>query len=438
MLRTIVIIISLFVFTSQAWSAERLLLRLHGSNTIGAELAPALLKRWLAHEGYTEITQQRLAAEEMMIRAVSKQGETVGVLVKAHGSTTSFKGLLAGEADIGMASRPIKEKEVAALASLGRMDAPDSEFVLGLDGIAVIVHPDNPLVQLNKETLRKVFAGEVRDWSELGAGSGPIHVYARDDKSGTYDTFKSLVLSKQAPLRADARRFESNAILSDEVAADPNGIGFVGLPYIRDSKALAVMDGGQAAILPDAFTVATEDYALARRLFLYLPASAGNQTARDFIKFAISSTGQQVVAETGFISQEIVTGTGLASGMTHEEYRALTEGAQRLSLNFRFHRGSAELDNKAREDIRRLLEYIDREGARQRELILVGFSDQHEAIPLHSLALSIHRADRVADILISNGLAPRRVRGFGPAVTVAANDTRQGREKNRRVEVWLR
>ncbi|MCW8829526.1 MAG: OmpA family protein, partial [Gammaproteobacteria bacterium] len=166
--------------------------------------------------------------------------------------------------------------------------------------------------------------------------------------------------------------------------------------------------------------------------------STGNQVARDFIEFAISSDGQQVVAETGFVSQEIITGTAVASGMMHEEYRVLTEGAKRLSLNFRFHRGSSQLDNKARTDVRRLIDFITRAGGDKSELILVGFSDKHESIPMHSLALSIHRADRVADVLISNGLAPNRVRGFGPAVTVAANDTPQGREKNRRVEVWLR
>ncbi|MCW9089387.1 MAG: phosphate ABC transporter substrate-binding/OmpA family protein, partial [Gammaproteobacteria bacterium] len=431
-------IVVLSVFTSQAWSAEQLLLRLHGSNTIGAELAPALIQRWLAHRGYTGITQQRLAAEEVMINALSMQGERVGVLIKAHGSSTSFKALAASEADIGMSSRPIKEKEVTKLAHLGRMDAPGSEFVLGLDGIAVIVHPDNPLSHLDKETLRQIFAGELQDWRQLGGVPGPIQIYARDDKSGTYDTFKSLVLGKRSPLVQSAQRFESNARLSDAVAADRNGIGFVGLPYIRQSKALAVMDGGQTAILPDGFTVATEDYALARRLFLYLPESTGNQVARDFIEFAISSDGQQVVAETGFVSQEIITGTAVASGMMHEEYRVLTEGAKRLSLNFRFHRGSSQLDNKARTDVRRLIDFITRAGGDKSELILVGFSDKHESIPMHSLALSIHRADRVADVLISNGLAPNRVRGFGPAVTVAANDTPQGREKNRRVEVWLR
>lgn len=436
MLRTFLFCLSLLL-AIPAVSAERMLLRLHGSNTIGAALAPELIKSWLKQQGYTQIVQKKTAAEEMLVTAVSKDGQEVAVSIKAHGSSTSFKALGAGEADIGMSSRPIKDKEVALLASLGRMDSHASEFVLGLDGIAVIVHRDNPLKNVSKEQLRQIFSGELRDWKQVGGEAGLINIYARDDKSGTYDTFKSLVLGKKNPLVKDARRFESNAELSDAVSADRNGIGFVGLPYIRQSKALAVEDGG-AAIKPDAFTVATEDYALARRLFLYLPEKPMNATARKFVEFSLSNSGQQVVAEIGFVYQEIISGSAVAAGRDHSDYRFLTQGAERLSLNFRFNRGSALLDNKARQDVKRLVDYMSQEENRKRELILIGFSDHNEVIPMHSLGLSIERADSVADVLINLGVGPDRVRGMGSAVMIASNETPEGREKNRRVEVWIR
>jgi phosphate transport system substrate-binding protein len=438
MMRSLVLAFMLLLTVLPASAAEQVLLRLHGSNTIGAVLAPAMVKAWLTEQGYTAITEEETAPQEMIIHALTKDGEPVMVSIKAHGSSTSFKALAAAETDIGMASRAIKEKELVMLASMGRMDSPNSEYVLGLDGIAVIVHPNNPLEQMDKADLARIFSGEVSDWSQLGFSGGAIHVYARDDKSGTYDTFKHLVLGKHHPLVENAKRFESNARLSDAVSADPHGIGFVGLPYIRQSKALAVADGGVAAIAPDPFTVATEDYALARRLYLYLPEKPENATAQHFIEFALSYAGQQVVAETGFVSQEIITGTAIAAGKEQPDYQALVDGAHRLSLNFRFHRGSAFLDNKARQDIKRLVNYMSRGENLQRELILIGFSDRNEAIPMHSLGLSIQRADGVADVLISNGVAPQKVRGLGAAVTIASNETRQGREKNRRVEVWVR
>lgn len=438
MLRTLLLGLTFLLGAIPAMSAEQMLLRFHGSNTIGAALAPELVKAWLKRQQYREIAQQKTAAEEMLITAVSDEGNKVAVSIKAHGSSTSFEALAAGEADIGMASRPIKDQEVAMLAPLGRMDSHASEFVLGLDGIAVIVHPDNPLAQLSKEQLRQIFSGVLHDWQEVDGKAGPIQVYARDDKSGTYDTFKSLVLGETTPLVGGARRFESNANLSDAVSVDHNGIGFVGLPYIRQSRALAVIDGGVAAITPDSFTVATEDYALARRLYFYLPEQPHNDTAQHFIDFALSHAGQQVVAATGFVSQAIITGAAVVNGEAQPEYLSLVEGAKRLSLNFRFNRGSAFLDNKARRDVKRLVKYMAQRENRERELILIGFSDRNEVIPMHSLGLSIQRADSVADILINHGVAPQRVRGLGSAVMIASNETPQGREKNRRVEVWIR
>jgi phosphate transport system substrate-binding protein len=411
-------------------------LRLHGSNTIGAQLGPELVKGWLQANHYRKIHAEKVGEQEQVVTAVSADGEALVVEIAAHGSTTGFRALAEGQADIAMSSRPIKGKELEQLKGLGRMNGPRSEFVVGLDGIAVIVHPENPLSRLDKGQLQQIFSGALHDWSQLGGAPGPIQVYARDDNSGTYDTFKSLVLSKSSPLIPTARRFESNADLSDAVAQDRGGIGFVGLPYIRQSKALAVADDIPLAILPNRFTVATEDYALARRLFFYLPENATAE-ARSLAEYALSQQGQQAVADSGFVSQEIISGT-LNAGVAHAEYYMLVKGAERLSLNFRFHQGSALLDNKARRDIQRLADYLEREENRKRELILVGFADSNEAIPMQSLGLSVQRADGVADVLLGEGVVPRKVRGYGPAVTVASNASSHGREKNRRVEVWLR
>lgn len=426
----------LLTLTQACQAAELQRLRLHGSNTIGAKLGPALVKEWLQANDYREIRVEQTAEQEQRIRAVAEDGKEIVVEIAAHGSSTGFRALEAGIADIAMSSRPIKEKELQKLAAKGTMNGPKSEFVIGLDGIAVVVHRDNSLKQISKAQLRKVFSGEIRDWSELGGIPGPIQVYARDHNSGTFDTFKSLVLGKHAPLIENALRYESNADLSDAVSVDRGGIGFVGLPYIRQSKALAVSDDIPLAITPDRFTVATEDYVLARRLFMYLPEKAG-ALAHSMVEFAVSRAGQEVVAETGFVSQEIITGH-INVGVAHAEYYTLVKGAQRLSVNFRFHQGSTRLDNKAKRDIQRLADYLALADNRRRELILVGFSDSNEAIPMHSLGLSIQRADGVADVLLAKGVAPYKVRGYGPAVTVASNETSRGREKNRRVEVWLR
>ncbi len=432
--------LTLLLLVPSLASAEQTLFRIHGSNTVGAQLAPELIKAWLRTRGYTEVTVRERAPQESVIRAAGGGLEPVRIELQAHGSSTSFKGLKAGAADIGMSSRPIKDKEVEALRRFGDMRSPHAEYVVGLDGIAVIVNRANAVQALDTGTIADIFAGRIRDWSEVGGRPGPIHVYARDDKSGTYDTFRSLVLGKKTPLVEGAKRYESNADLSDDVSRDPAGIGFVGLPYVRDSRALVVADGEARPIPPQAFSVATEDYALARRLFLYLPEHGANTAAREFAEFAVSHAGQDVVDTVGFVSQRIIEGELRLSRSEGypEEYLDFTDGARRLSLNFRFTAGSIQLDNKARRDLERLVAYMRDAQNRGRHLMLLGFADSNEVLPMHALELSISRSDMVADTLIRNGIDPMRVRGYGAAVPVASNEDPKGRNKNRRVEVWVR
>ncbi len=426
---------ALMLLTTAAIAAEEPpLLRLHGSNTIGAHLAPEMVKEWLAQRGHSAIEATAIGPEETLILSRDPKGVRVSVEIHAHGSSTAFKDLAASRADIGMASRPAKPGEVRSLADHGPVQHPDNEYVIGLDGIAVITHPANPVGRLSKQALRAIFTGEANDWAQVGGQPGPIRLYARDDKSGTYDTFRTLVLGK-APLSPLANRYESNEHLSDDVSADPQGIGFVGLPSIRNAKSVAVFEKDTLPIRPDRFTVATEDYILSRRLFLYLPGHNATPTAREFARFAVSERGQAIVEKVGFVGQHVTAATRAHNDAVPDEYKVFTSGAQRLSLNFRFQDGSARLDAKALHDVERLVEFLRRSPSRK--LLLFGFADQNEVIPVHSHGLSVARADMVADLLIERGLMPFRVRGYGAAIPVASNSEPGGRQKNRRVEVWV-
>ncbi len=411
-------------------------LKIYGSNTVGEELAPALVKNWLQKQGYTQITEQYEGPEHLLI-GINSAGKSLTVELDSRGSSTGFNALENKSAHIGMSSRPIKPSEVSALKNSGRCDTAACEYVIGLDGIAVVVNAKNPLVKLGKASLKRIFSGEVKNWSEVGGKDGPIHVFALDENSGTYDTFKSLVLGK-APLVAGAKRDASHAEISGMVANDPAGIGFVGLPFVHESKPLAIADGEARPILPDAFSVATEDYVLARRLFFYLPEVTASPLAKKFVEFAVSDAGQKVAEETGFVSQALIASEVTVEADAPEEYRALINGAKRLSLNFRFLPGSPELDNKAQRDIGRLKAFMAQAKNKGKELMLFGFADSNEAMPIVSLQLSTDRADTVADMLVKEGLQPGKVRGFGNAVAVASNESGSGRSKNRRVEVWLR
>src|SRR5690606_23739246 len=206
-----------------------------------------------------------------------------------------------------------------------------------------------------------------------GGTPGAISLYARDDKSGTYDTFKELVLAAHGKsLAAAAKRFESSDQLSDQVSQDPTGIGFIGLPYVRQSKALAIADGESQPMLPSLTLIATEDYPLSRRLFLYNPPNTSNDWVRALVQFAHSPAGQAVVERSGFIPQTVQAVRVEPSAEMPADYRKLAGEAQRLSVNFRFQEGSAELDNKARRDLDRVLEYLKAHDKLRQKAVLVG------------------------------------------------------------------
>lgn len=421
---------------SAAMSCEAADLDIRGSDTVGAQLAPALVRAWLQEQGYRQLDEKG-ADEAREITGRSAAGKSLTVALEAKGSSTGFAALQAKATDIAMASRPIKAEEVTALKDLGQCDSAACEYVLGLDGIAVIVNPKNPVSNLNTATLQRIFSGQIKDWKQAGGGAGAIHVVALDENSGTFDTFSHLVMHG-TPLAAGARRDASHAAIASMVAADANAIGFVGLPFVGGTKAVAVNEEGTTPITPSAFSVATEDYALSRRLYFYLPERSADELARKFVDFAVSDAGQQVAAESGFVSQQVTAVDEVVPATAPEEYRQLTAGAQRLSLNFRFMKGMANLDTKSQRDVERLKRYMNRPENKARQLMLFGFADSNESLPIVSLQLSTDRADTVADLLAAHGIAATKTRGYGNEVSVASNATEAGRYKNRRVEVWVR
>ncbi|MCU1785037.1 phosphate ABC transporter substrate-binding/OmpA family protein [Pseudomonas sp. 13B_2.1_Bac1] len=413
-------------------------LRIQGSNTIGAALGPALVKGLMEHQGLQGVhSEPGDGANEQRVIGKTRQGKTVTIEVAAHGSSTGFAALKKAGADLAASSRPIKDSELVDLEPLGDLKSPGAEQVIAIDGLAIILNPQNPLNRLNTEQLAQIFNGEASTWEALGGIGGPIHVYARDDQSGTYDTFKELVLNRRSkPLVASAKRFESSEALSDAVSQDPQGIGFIGLPYVRQAKALAIVDGDSQPMLALNSLIATEDYPLSRRLFFYLPPSGHNPWAKALVDFTQTSKGQAIVAANGFIAQQVQAIAVQPRPSMPEDYQAIAREAQRLTVNFRFEEGSASLDNKARQDLQRVVTYLKSHEKLDKQVTLVGFGDAKND-PQRAALLSKLRAMAVRRELVKSGVVLRDIRGFGAQMPVAANTADEGRIKNRRVEVWV-
>jgi phosphate transport system substrate-binding protein len=402
------------------------LLRLSGSNTIGSQLAPDLVERWLASKGASDIHRSG-GSDETAVTA-TLNGSPISVQVKAHGSATAFTDLGSNSCDIGMASRKIKSQETSDLQSkgLGDLTSNANERVLGLDGVAVIANEGNEIDSLSADEVANIFSG--------ASSKQSWNVYARDDKSGTYDTFKDRVLGNRS-LASSAKRFEDSRELVSAVAKDRNGIGFVGLPYAVGVKVLAVFDKGATPLVPNTMTVRTEAYPLSRRLYFYLPGNAKPE-ARDFVRFALSPQGQDVVEKNGFVGQKVDVVKEQAPANAPKGYVDLMPSADRLSVDFRFRTGSSELDSKAVDDVKRVAAAMSSQYS-GRGVMLVGFADS-TGNRSANLKLSKDRAQSVAAQMERQGVTTVSVTGFGQDLPVADNATPEGREKNRRVEIWLR
>jgi len=293
------------------------------------------------------------------------------------------------------------------------------------------------LRELSTDQLAKVFSGDIRDWEQLGGPAGAIHLYARDQQSGTFDTFNELVLTKAGKaLASAAKRFEASETLSDEVSQDRQGIGFIGLPYVHNAKAVAIIDGDSKPMLPSTSLIATEDYPLSRRLYFYLPPGTEQRWAKALVRFAQSPQGQSIVAQNGFVAQTVQAVKVRATPQMPAEYQNLARQAERLTVNFRFAQGSATLDNKARLDLKRVADYLKAHDKLDQKVTLVGFGDA-KSDPARAQLLSRLRAMAVRRELMKRQVILRDVLGFGDEMPVATNDGDEGRIKNRRVEVWV-
>lgn len=445
---------------SQPEQSRETILRLHGSNTIGAKLAPDLAQAFLRQLGADSVKQTELVkdTETDVEGYFSARKQSKVIEIRAHGSATAFKGLKEKRCDIGMASRKINENELNELAFLGDMSSSACEHVVALDGVAVIVNPANAAVtKLSFPQLADLFSGNIKNWSELSWSSGLVNLHARDENSGTHDTFKQLILNGKK-LDESAKRWDANEQLADAVAADAHAVGYCALPNVKSNKALAISDGGPA-VRPTVFTVAAEDYPVSRRLHLYSPARPENKYTKDFIEFALSKEGQVLVKKHKFVDLTITAEKRkleAAPGniQNHKvlfNYLTSVGGAKRLSASFRFKGESFELDNRAVRDVERLAEFLAEN--QTTDIVLAGFSASAGDAPEYqkiqgiadssasyakNLDLSCKRAEAVKKALNSRGINVQEILCVGSEMPIASNHTEAGRAKNRRVEVWLR
>jgi phosphate transport system substrate-binding protein len=416
------------------------ILRLHGSITIGETLLPALVEAFLKQQGVTGI--EKFVGEE--VGATRIQGTFAGVSQKVieivpENTGGALSDLATKKCDIALASRQINAEEIDRLrqAGCGDMTSAACEHIIALDALAIIVQPSNPISELSKDQLARIFTGQITEWAQVnGSAAGKIAVFAPPETSDSSEAFRSLVLGGTIGTE-NTHGIHNSVEVADDVCKSTGAIGYIELPSIGSAKAVAVSSGAAPPLLPNHFEIATEDYSLSQRLFLYTAINPQNAWISKLVDFALSKAGQEVVEKTGFVSLRPHTGKAIIPVDAPDDYRRLAKDAERIDLNFRFRTASSQLDNKAIIDVDRIADLLNKPLNRGRYILLFGFADSTGTSGLN-LSLSKARAETVAQQLRQLRISPALVTGFGQELPVDSNDTVEGREKNRRVEVWLR
>ena len=227
--------------------------------------------------------------------AEAYMAKTPGADIKVSGGGSGVGVQAAGEgtADIGMSSRDVKDSEFQKYTDL-------KTTVVAGDGIALIVHPTNKVSSLTLDQIKKIYDGNVTNWSQVGGANEKIVVVGRDAASGTREFFWEHVMGKGDFAQGMLEK-NSNGAVKTTVALTPGAIGYVGLGYIdAEVKAIKVNKNG-TLIEPSVANVINGTYPISRSLYFLTKGAPKAGLATEFINFLLSVDGQKIVEEEGFV-----------------------------------------------------------------------------------------------------------------------------------------
>lgn len=203
------------------------------------------------------------------------------------GSGSGITAVSEGRCDIGLSSRSLEDEE---------KEQGLEETVLALDGIAIVVNPENPVKELSVEDIAKIYKGEITNWSEVGGNDGEIVLIGREAGSGTRDGFESITETEDACKYRQELTSTGDVITT--VAGNENAIGYASLSAVGDSVKAVTVDG----VTPSEETVKDGSYVVQRPFVLVTKADTElSETAQKFFNFAISEDANDIIIEAGVV-----------------------------------------------------------------------------------------------------------------------------------------
>jgi phosphate transport system substrate-binding protein len=208
----------------------------------------------------------------------------LGVNVQGGGSSAGIQACKSGACQIGMSSRELKGDEKDLY-----------EIVVARDGLAIIVHPSNPVRGLKVSEVLQIFSGDLTGWKVLGGADKPITVVTREEGSGTRGAFQELVMGKTRIFRG-AITEDSNGTVREIVAHDPAAIGFISLGLVNEQVRALELNGATA----NEENIRNGRYKLVRP-FLFVSRGEPTGLAKEFVAFVLSDEGQALVKKEGLL-----------------------------------------------------------------------------------------------------------------------------------------
>lgn len=203
------------------------------------------------------------------------------------GSGSGITAVSEGRCDIGLSSRSLEDEE---------KEQGLEETVLALDGIAIVVNPENPVKDLSVEDIAKIYKGEITNWSEVGGNDGEIVLIGREAGSGTRDGFESITETEDACKYRQELTSTGDVITT--VAGNENAIGYASLSAVGDSVKAVTVNG----VTPSEETVKDGSYVVQRPFVLVTKADTElSETAQKFFNFAISEDANDIIIEAGVV-----------------------------------------------------------------------------------------------------------------------------------------
>lgn len=211
----------------------------------------------------------------------------VRITIEGGGSGIGVQKVGEGLVDIGNTGRALSPEEIKKYGL--------ESFPFALDGVATIVNPKNAVSDLSAQQIRDIFAGKITNWKEVGGKDAAIHLFSRDEASGTREVFWKKLLDK-GPVAVSANIVPSNGAMKVAVAEDPDAIGYVSIGHV-DESVKAVSLGGVAATQENA---KNGSYPVVRKLYMNTKGKP-SKLVQTFIDYILSPEGAQIIKQHGYI-----------------------------------------------------------------------------------------------------------------------------------------